>query len=188
MKHADLSAVQFYLLGLPRHLKTSSVAFLAFTLIFGLVSQKVGVGVRGGLILAIISFCSSAFKPFTAYSTSMNTIHANGWDDQVAADYGAAQEIKGLCRIGQDFFFGYGTGVAVNLNEVAYINKRAQRTYNESAPLNHNTEVFLQFTLRDGTSHRLAPLDSKHRSLALEALALLRGRCAMSEEVAQLCE
>lgn len=110
--------------------------------------------------------------------------------EEVLTDFAVATELPGLCRIGEHYFIGQGTGIVVDLRQVIRI-RRDIVTTRDSENKRHSS-IHLSFELPDGRSELLADLSiyfinmSARRDRIHQALTLLDGRFPIDPEALKI--
>ena len=181
MKSADLKPMQQYVQGWGTALRGGCLFFVIFAL--GLPVLGVNI-VLFGAIFGGIAFLFAAFDTRKNSKIADSDLLATSSEAEAARDFANAQEVPGVGKVGEEYFFGHNTGVIVRFSDVNHIIRHVKHLHDGTAM---NTEITLQFLLKGGQMRRLCPLFSRHQhQQAAAVLALIGNKCPATAEVASL--
>lgn len=188
MHHDREGAFKDYLVNPLDCLKPTMITFGIFSLLFGIASlegdrEMLLGGIVCALVFSVAIFLFTVPKLLRQRKASFTELRARNLWDAALEDFDRAQEVRGIGKLGNRFFFGYNTGVVADLTEVIRIDWFSI-TEEDSEGHKHTTHS-IRFFMDHSMKVLCIVRSGRKRKQAGEMLALLKGRCPFGDDLLQ---
>lgn len=124
-----------YLFNIPHRLRGSAIVFIiTFFFVLPVAIQK-DIW-HAPLIIALLFACLTFFKglpkALSDRRRSLRQLEESGLLEEALADFCVAEDFGKYGRIGQRFYFGFDTGIVVEIAQISHISKDPVRRRNSS--------------------------------------------------------